>query len=133
MRYSQRVILVLSLLSAASFAWPAMVRAQEISLKNNESAEINTVYWISKCKSILKSFAGVDILEGLPGITLTIKEELVYARRQNCPNKVPGGKVIATARDTNAAVSGIVKYRVRYNTLDGDRQSAYSVVISLFP
>jgi hypothetical protein len=89
-----------------------MVRAEEISLKSNETAEINTVFWISQCKSILKSIAGVDLLEAPPGITLTIKEEVVNVRRQNCEAKVPGGKVIATARDIKDPVSGTLRYRV---------------------
>jgi hypothetical protein len=133
MRYGQKVIVVLSLLSATSFAWPAMVRAEEITLKSNETAEINTIFWISQCKSVLKSIAGVDILESPPGITLTIKEEVVNVRRQNCEAKVPGGKVIATVRDINAPVSGTLRYRVRYKTLDGDRQSTHSVNIFLYP
>jgi hypothetical protein len=110
------------------------VRAEEISLKNNESAELSSVYWIGQgCKSLLKSFAGVDILEGPPGVTLAIKEEMVYARRQNCPNKVPGGKVIATAKGVQTAASGNLKYRVRYKTADGERQSSHSVAVSLYP
>ena len=109
------------------------VHAQEISIKSNESVEIGTVYWISKCKSLLKNFSGVDVLEGLSGITLTIKEEMVIAWRQSCPDKVPGGKVIATVKEIKTEVSGVVKYRVRYQTADGDKESTHSLILTLYP
>jgi hypothetical protein len=107
--------------------------AQAISLKNGETAQLGQVYWVANCKSLLKSFAGVDILDGPPGVSLSIKKDLVYARRQNCPQKVPGGYVVATAKGVKASVSGTLNYRVRYNTLDGPQQSSHSVRINLYP
>src|SRR5262245_52417510 len=95
--------------------------AQDLSLKSGESMDLYPVYWISECKSLLRSFAGIDILEGPPGVVLSIREDMVLARRQ-CPNKVPGGIVVVTVKDVPAKVSGVLRFRVRYNTVDGERQ-----------
>ena len=107
--------------------------ADEISLRAGESADVHAVYWVSNCRSILKSFAGVDVVEGPPGVTLSIREEDVYARRQNCSEKIPGGIVVVTAKDVPAKISSTLKYRVRYNTEDGLKQSNHSVQLTLSP
>ena len=115
----------------ATMCWSA--NAQDVSLKKGESAELGPVYWQSNCTSILKSFGGIDLLDGPPGIELTIREDSVMARRQNCPNKMPGGIVVLTAKDVPSKFSGTIKYRVRYKTEDGDMQSSHSKSIALFP
>ena len=107
--------------------------AQQVSLKSGESADLQQVYWIADCKSVLESFAGIDLLDGPPGVTLSIREEAVLPRRQNCPSKVAGGVVVASVKDVPAQIAGVLKYRVRYKTLDGPRQSSHSTEISLFP
>lgn len=107
--------------------------AQDISLRVGESVDLGPVYWQSNCVSILKGIAGVDILDGPPGIELTIREENVTARKQNCQNKLPGGIVVLTAKEIPIKFSGTIKYRVRYKTEDGDKQSSHSKEIALFP
>ncbi|HEY1246023.1 MAG TPA: hypothetical protein VGF29_14445 [Hyphomicrobiaceae bacterium] len=132
MDYRQSVFVALVLAVVCALAsLPAS--AQVVSLKNGETAQLGTVYWVANCKSLLKSFAGVDVLEAPSGVSLSIKKDMVYARRQNCPEKVPGGIVMATAKGVKASVSGALKYRVRYNTLDGPQQSSHSVTINLYP
>lgn len=106
---------------------------QDISLKAGESADLGAVFWQNNCVSILKNIAGVDMLDGPPGVELGIREESVVARRQQCPNKLPGGVVILTAKEITKKFSGTIKYRVRYNTEDGEKQSTHSKEISLFP
>jgi hypothetical protein len=108
-------------------------QGQEISLKPGESADLGVVYWQSNCVSILKKIAGIDLLEGPPGIELSIRDESVAARRQNCSTKLPGGVVVLTAREIPQKFSGTIKYRVRYSTEDGDKQSSHSKEIALFP
>ena len=120
------VFVALSMLGASA-------HAEEISLKAGESADLGSVYWISNCQSILKGFGGVDILEGPPGIELAIREESVTARRQNCQNKVQGGVVVLTAKEVQSKLSGVLKYRVRYKTEDGDKQSSHSKDLVLYP
>jgi hypothetical protein len=132
MDYRQSVFVALVLTALWTLASPP-ASAQVVSLKNGETAQLGQVYWVANCKSLLKSFAGVDVLEGPPGVSLSIKKDMVYARRQNCREMVPGGYVMATAKGVKAPVSGALKYRVRYNTVDGPQQSSHSVTINLYP
>lgn len=106
---------------------------QDVSLKTGESVDLGSVYWQRNCLSTLKRIAGVDVLDGPRGIELTVREESVMARKQNCPNKLPGGVVVLTAKEIPTKFSGTIKYRVRYETEDGDKQSSHSKEIALFP
>ena len=75
----------------------------------------------------------VEILEGPPGLTLSIKQGMVLPRRLNCAEKVPGGVLVATAKDITDPVQGRLVYRIKYKTKDGDRQTSNSYNVSLFP
>lgn len=119
--------------AALQFALLFPAAAQGISLKTGESADINSVYWIHNCQSLLTGFVGVDVLEGPAGVTLSIREQQVTTGRQNCPNQVPGGVVVATAKTIPEKASGTLRYRVRYNTAEGIRQSTHSIQLSLYP
>ena len=119
------------------FLWATSASAQapqdNVSLKSGESAALGTVYYVSNCRSIMVGAPAVEILEGPPELTLTIKEEMVLPRRQNCPAKVAGGTVIATAKDVKAPVHTKLTYRVQYKTKDGDRQVSHVFNVELFP
>lgn len=111
----------------------ALAQPASISLKAGESADIGTAYWVDGCVSSLRSLVGVDVLDGPPGVALTIRKEDVLPVRQNCTNKVPGGTIVASVNAVPAAVSGTLKYRIRYNTATGPRQSTHELPISLLP
>jgi hypothetical protein len=104
-----------------------------IALKNGESIELGPVYWVSNCRSIMLGLPEVEILEGPPGVSLSIKEGMVLPRRQSCANQVPGGKVVLTANDITEPVVAKLTYRVKYKTKDGDRLRGVVYVVSLFP
>ena len=109
-------------------SWRDRIKNRSIRIKPGHPPSV-----IADCKSELESFAGVDLLDGPPGVTLSNREEAVLPRRQNCPSKVAGGVVVASVKDVPAQIAGVLKYRVRYKTLDGPRQSSHSTQISLFP
>jgi hypothetical protein len=108
--------------------------AQEsIALKSGESTEIGSVWWVAHCRSIVVGLPEVEILEGPPGLTLSLKEAMVIPRRLNCTNEVPGAILVATAKDVTEPVQGKLIYRIKYKTKDGDRQRANTYNVSLFP
>ena len=119
----------------ALFVLPVSVSAAplEISAKNNETVPLGAVYWISNCRSILKSFAGVDKLEGPPEVKLSLKEGMVHAVRQNCSAPIKGATLMLTASGVTKPVTATLVVRVRYNTRDGERQSTHTFALSLFP
>jgi len=120
-----------------SVGTPAWAQVTEISIKSNESADLGPVYWLERvhCGSQLIDFAGVDLLEGPPGITLSIrKQDVIAVNNGPCTGaKLPGGVVIATVKEVPEKASVVIKYRVRYNTSYGVQQSNHTRQINLYP
>ena len=75
----------------------------------------------------------VEILEGPPGLTLSIKDAMVLPRRLNCAKEVPGGILVATAAEVKEPVQGKLVYRIKYKTKEGDRQRSGTYNVTLFP
>lgn len=122
----------------ATFLGTTVGNAQEeevprISLKSGETIELRNVSFIRNCRSILKETPVVEVLEGPEELTLTIKPAMVVRRSDNCSNPVAGGIVLATAKDVKAPKEARLTYRVKYKTLEGDRQIARVYMVSLFP
>lgn len=121
-------------LGIADAVMGAKGHAQErIALKAGESVELQTVYYISNCRSIMVGLPEIEILEGPRQVTLSIKEGMVLPRRQNCANRVPGGTLVATAKDVSEPMETKITYRLKYKTKDGDRQRGHVYLFSLFP
>ena len=126
--------LVPSLFLAGCVGFVLPASAQDLSIKSGESIDLHSVYWIRNCKSLLKSFLGVDVLEGPPGITLSLREEPVQtSARQNCQASVPGAMVVATAKQGLTKNVETLKFRVRYETEEGQRQSSHSYKVYVYP
>jgi hypothetical protein len=104
-----------------------------IALKSGESAELGLVYWIVNCASIVVGTPEVEILEGPEELTLEIKKGNVIPRAQNCAKPVPGGTLVATAKEVTERKDAKLTYRVKYKTKDGDRQVSVVRNVSLFP
>jgi hypothetical protein len=104
-----------------------------LALKNGESLEVGPVYWVSQCKSILKSTPEVEILEGPPGLQAAIKESMVLPRAQHCGNKVPGGLLVLSAKDIEDPSYTNLTLRITYKTRDGDRKFSHVFNLSLIP
>ena len=119
----------LALAAASGAALPQSA----ISLRSGETVELHSAYWVDNCKSLLKGFGEIDVLESPPGVTVSLKEQPVMARRQNCPTAVPGAMVMATAKDITAKATATLKYRVRYNTEDGQKMSTHTYKLELYP
>jgi hypothetical protein len=111
----------------------APAHAQDYSIKSHETIELFSVYWISNCKSILKSFAGIDKLEGPDQISLSLKPGRVYAHRQRCAAPVNGATVMVKSGTLAQQTHSKLVFRVRYNTVDGLRQSTHTVMLDLYP
>lgn len=104
-----------------------------IALKSGESVVVQTLWYVSQCRSIMIGMPEVEILEGPPELTLSVAPDKVLPRRHNCPNKVEGGTLTATAKDVKEPIHSQVTYRVKYKTKDGDRQVSHVYKVELFP
>lgn len=106
---------------------------QQIAVKNGESVEIGTVYWVAACRSIMVGLPEVEIMEGPPTLALSIKEGQVLPRRQGCAAKVNGGTLMLTAKDVADKTEAKLTYRLKYQTKDGPRQTSHTYMVELFP
>jgi hypothetical protein len=107
---------------------------KNIALKSGESVELGDVFYISlNCKSLLKGTPTVEILDGPPGVTVVINPANVVPRAYSCANPVAGGKLIVSAKDIQDYSHTRMVLRVNYQTLNGDRQNARNINITLFP
>ncbi len=130
-RWTWRLTILFGLLPAFV---NAPTRAEDrIALKNGESADIGSAYFVSHCRSILLEPPQVEVLDGPPQLVLTIRQDMVVPRRYNCPNKVAGGVLTMTAKDVTEPIQSQLTYRVKYKTKDGDRQTSHLLNVSLFP
>ena len=124
-------------LGAAAFAGSSTAGAQEalprISLKSGETMDLRSVYFFRNCRSILKETPTIEVLEGPEELTLTIKPEMVIPRDKNCSSPVEGGTVVVKVGEVKAAKEAKLTYRVKYKTLEGERQNARVYLVSLFP
>ena len=105
-----------------------------VALKSGESAELGQVYYIGlHCKSLLKATPEVEILDGPPGVTAAIREEMVVPRTVGCASPVPGGKLIITAKEIEDYGRARLVLRIKLKTSIGDRQYSRDVNLSLIP
>jgi hypothetical protein len=110
-----------------------LAQSQRIALKSGESVELGPVYWVANCRSTMLGLPEVEILEGPPELTLSVKEAMVLPRTQKCPATVAGGILSVTAKDVKEPIEAKLTYRLKYKTKDGDRQRSNVYGVSLFP
>lgn len=125
-------------LAAALLLLPAAAVAQQeglrvLALKGGEVHEVQEVWFVSNCRSMLKAPPEVEKLEGPPEITLKVEPAMVIPRRFNCAKPIEGGKVIVTVGEVKAASRSKLVYRTLYRTKEGDRHVGQVYEVSLYP
>jgi hypothetical protein len=126
-------VLVAAAAVAVNGAANAQTEPQRLALKNGESIELYSVYWVAACKSIMVGLPEVEIMDGPPTLALSIKEGQVLPRRQGCAAKVNGGTLMLTAKDVTEKTDAKLIYRLKYQTRDGPRETSHTYIVSLFP
>lgn len=107
-------------------------RPEPIVLQAGQSVDLGAVYWAEGCTSNLLTIVGIDMLDGPPGLKLSVRKEDVVPATPGCA-KVPGGVVVATIDSVTRAEVVSIKYRVRYRSLNGPRQSESVKELALKP
>ena len=125
---------ILSLGVAISTAGVAQQPKHQVALKGGETADVANLFWVANCKSLLTGPIAVEVLEGPPGVTASVKEQKVIPHKFNCANSVQGGHLIITApAEVKAKTEGTLTVRMKYPTKDGERQGSQSYNVVLFP
>jgi hypothetical protein len=112
---------------------PAQGKLPRFALKSGESAELRNYFWVVNCQSILVGNPTAEILEGPEEVEVAVKPDKILPRAQNCAKEVPGGHIIATAKDIKERKDAKLTIRLKFNTKQGERQSSDTYIISLFP
>ena len=130
-----RFLKMAAIAAVACVAQPAIAEnaPRSIALKNGESVDLLPVYGEKNCRSILTETPKIEVLEGPPEIKVTLREEMVAPRRAACKDKIKGGVVVVTASDVKARSEGKLTFRVKYKGKDGDKQTAHTFNVTLFP
>jgi hypothetical protein len=82
---------------------------------------------------LLKSTPEVEVLDGPPQVSATIREAMVLPRRQGCARKVSGGMLSITAKEIDDPSFTHLTLRVSYKTKDGDRKFSHVLNLQLIP
>ena len=133
--------LLAAVLAAIQFAivglviGPAEAQAEprRLAAKNGESIELHPLYWVVNCRSVMIGLPEIEVLEGPPGVALSIREGQVLPRPQGCATKVPGGTLMLNAKGVTEPAEAKLTYRIKYKTKDGERQTSRAYIVSLFP
>jgi hypothetical protein len=103
----------------------------EVALKSGETVDLSDISWTINCKNFLKGVPEVEILQGPPGVTASIKEKMVLPRIKQCPNRVRGGTLSVSANDVTEDSTSVLLLRLKYPTLEGRRDRNWSVRVVL--
>lgn len=111
----------------------SLIGAPSIALKRGETSELANLYWVVNCRSQLKGTPTVEVVDGPPGVAVSVKDAMVVPRFQGCAKPVAGGKVMIAANEVEDYSYSRLTIRVTYRTRDGDRQASAVYNLSLFP
>jgi len=75
----------------------------------------------------------LEVLEGPEELSLALREGTVIRRDRGCSTPLPGGKVVATAKEVKEPKEAKLTIRLNYSTKDGERQSSSVYLVSLYP
>ena len=124
---------IASAFGSTSAQTQVILGSPSIALKSGETQELGNVYWTINCRSLLKSTPQVEVLEGPPGVNVTIKEGMVLPRWNSCSNRVPGGTLVITAKEIEDPSYSAMTIRVTFKTKNGERKVSQVYNVSLIP
>jgi hypothetical protein len=116
--------------STGAFAQTGSVK---ISIKSGETVPLEPFYSVVNCKSRLKATPVVEIMEGPDEITVEAQDTMVLPRSQKCAKEVKGASLTLKAKEIKERKNGSLIVRLKYSTLDGDRQVSRFYDVALFP
>jgi hypothetical protein len=104
-----------------------------LALKSGETIELGQLYWVVGCRSLLTGTPEAEVLQGPPQVSVTVKQEMVFPRVQQCASRVPGGKLMITAKEIEDPSHTNLTVRITYKTKDGDRKLSHVYNLRLLP
>ena len=109
------------------------MNTQSLALKSGETVEVMDLYWVINCRSQLTSIPEVTVMDGPPGVKVSIIEADVLPRFQQCSKPVKGAKLKMIAEKIDDQSYSMMTIRIKYKTKDGDREKSSTFSLALFP
>jgi hypothetical protein len=109
------------------------MNTQSYALKSGESVELMDLYWVTNCRSLLTAPPEVTVMDGPPGVTAFVTEDMTLPRFQQCSQPVKGAKLRLSAGKVEDQSYSMMTLRVKYKTKDGDRERSLTFSLALFP
>ena len=107
---------------------------EAIVLKSGETIEMGNLFWAVNCRSLLKGPPTVEVLEGPSEVTVSVRVQNVIPRKLNCAKEISGGMLLFTAaKEIKAKIEGRMTIRIKYPTIDGERENGREFNIVVFP
>jgi hypothetical protein len=135
MRIQLKTSFAIASIGLTVFATVSGAQAQQaprrIALKSGESTELRNFYAVQHCRSILIGSPVLDVLQGPQELNVTFKEGAKLPTK--CTKPVPGGTVVATAKEIKTPKEAKLTIRLKFKTKIGERQTSNSYIVSLFP
>jgi hypothetical protein len=124
----------IGLVVAMAFTGGSARAAEVVAIKGGETIELGNLFFVVNCRSLLKGPMTVEILEGPPDVTASIKEQQIVPHIQNCAKPVAGGILLLTAaKEIPARTQAKLILRVKYPTVDGERQKSRDIDLTMLP
>lgn len=103
------------------------------AMKSGETIDITDLSYIINCKSLMTGLPEVQILEGPPGVTVSVVDTMVTSRVQQCPRAVKGAKLKLKADNIDDQSTSEMTLKIIFKTKDGDKLRDFKFVLDLFP
>jgi hypothetical protein len=124
----------ISVAVAMTFMGVSAQGTEVIALKSGETAELANLFWAANCRTLLKGPMTVEVLQGPSGVTASIREQKIIPHIQNCAKPVEGGILLLTAaKEIKERTQAKTILRVKYPTVDGERQKSFDIDLTLLP
>jgi len=127
-------ILSLTCVAEHARAQTIQVNVVDVALRSGESIELGDVYYVgANCRSLLTATPEVEVMDGPPGVAVSIKEALIVPRYHGCAKPVTGGKMLFSANNIEDYSYTRMVLRVTYKTRNGNIQRSQHINVTLFP
>jgi hypothetical protein len=112
----------------------ALAEDTTVALKSGETVELNNLFWVASCRSLLTGPMRVEILQGPPEITASIRQQKIVPHVLNCAKPVDAGVLLLTAaKDVQTKIQAKVVLRVKFPTVDGEKQRSFDLDAIVMP
>jgi len=111
----------------------ALAQDGTLKAKSGEVIDLLPVFRQVKCRGTLLETPVIEVFQGPPELTLSIKDQMVEVAGQRCPAKIKGAMVVVTVGQVMQPSEGRLIFRVKYKSKIRESQTGHAYDFSLSP